>query len=92
MVARIAGFNRERIVLRPSLRFNGVKVFSATMRQQREQLGEAVTTWIAAHSELTLVDITVAQSSDAEFHCVEQGSEGRTRIVARELQSPSPDH
>jgi hypothetical protein len=70
MVARIAGFNRERIILRPSLRFTGVKVFSATVRQQREQLGEAVTAWIAAHSELTIVDITVAQSSDAEFHCV----------------------
>ena len=70
MVARIAGFNRERIVLRPSLRFTGVKVFSATVRQQREQLGEAITAWIAAHSELTIVDITVVQSSDAEFHCV----------------------
>jgi hypothetical protein len=83
MVARIAGYNRERIILRPSLRFNGVKVFSATMRQQREQLGEAVTAWIAAHSELTIVDITVAQSSDTEFHCVTLVAFYRDPCVAR---------
>jgi hypothetical protein len=27
-------------------RFNGVKVFSATMAQERENLGEKVTAWI----------------------------------------------
>lgn len=70
MVARTAGFNRDRIVLRPTLWLNGVKVFSATMRAQREHLGEDVTAWIAAHSELTIVDITVAQSSDEAFHCI----------------------
>lgn len=52
-------------------RFTGVKVFSATMFAQRSQLGEAVTAWIAAHPEITIVDLPdVVQSSDAQFHCV----------------------
>jgi hypothetical protein len=50
--------------------FTGIKVFSATMFAQRDKLGELVTAWIAAHPEITLVDIVVAQSSDAQFHCV----------------------
>lgn len=69
MATRILGTHRGCIVVRPDLRINGVKVFSATMRA-REQLGETVTAWITAHRELTIVDITVVQSSDAEFHCV----------------------
>ena len=70
MVARIAGFNRERIVLRPSLRFNGVKVFSATMVADRDQLGEKVSAWMANHSHLKVTDIVVTQSSDEAFHCI----------------------
>jgi hypothetical protein len=55
----------------PALRtFNGVKVFSATMFATRESLGESVTAWLAAHSEIELVDIVVTQSSDAEYHCL----------------------
>lgn len=50
--------------------FTGVKVFSATMFAQRDQLGELASAWIAAHPEITLVDINVLQSSDARFHCV----------------------
>jgi hypothetical protein len=57
-------------VVRPEVGFNGVKVFSATTGALRQQLGELVTAWLAEHSELTVVDITVAQSSDAGFHCV----------------------
>ncbi len=51
-------------------RFNGVKVFSATMFAQREQLGELVTEWMAANRQFTIIDIVVTQSSDASFHCV----------------------
>jgi hypothetical protein len=51
-------------------RFNGVKVFSATMYADRGQLGEKVSAWIAAHPEAELVDVVVSQSSDASFHCV----------------------
>ena len=52
-------------------RFTGVKVFSATMFAQRDKLGEVVTAWIAAHPEITLVEIPeVVQSSDTQFHCV----------------------
>jgi hypothetical protein len=48
--------------------FNGVKVFSATMFQQRAQLGDVVTAWIAAHPAFEIADIVVTQSSDDEFH------------------------
>ena len=51
-------------------RFNGVKVFSATMFAQREQLGETVSRWLADHSGYEVVDIVVTQSSDASFHCI----------------------
>lgn len=70
MAARSEGSRRGCVRTRPDLGFNGIKVFSATMRIQREQLGEAVSAWIAAHPEVTVVDVTVVQSSDAEFHCV----------------------
>jgi hypothetical protein len=40
------------------------------MFEQRKSLGEQITDWIAAHSDLVLVDATVTQSSDAEFHCL----------------------
>jgi hypothetical protein len=47
-----------------------VKVFSATMYQQRGQLGERVTEWISSHPEVTLTEFVVTQSSDSEFHCL----------------------
>ena len=50
--------------------FNGVKVFSATMLQDRERLGEKMTAWITAHPLYKIVDIWVTQSSDASFHCL----------------------
>ena len=46
------------LTLRKDLRFNGVKVFSATMVADRDQLGEKVT------------DIVITQSSDEAFHCI----------------------
>ena len=51
-------------------RFNGVKLFSATMAQERDQLGEKVTHWLEAHKSLKIVDKIVTQSSDEAFHCL----------------------
>jgi hypothetical protein len=59
-----------QLVLRKDLKFNGVKVFSATMVADRDQLGEKVTAWIAAHSERKVTDIVITQSSDEAFHCI----------------------
>lgn len=50
--------------------FTGVKVFSATMANQREVLGERITEWIRDHPKFDIVDRVVAQSSDSEFHCL----------------------
>ncbi len=50
--------------------FNGVKVFSATKFAERDRLGEVITRWLAEHPDLEIVDRTVTQSSDAEFHCI----------------------
>jgi len=60
---------RSKSPTRPS-RFTGVKVFGATMFGQRAKLGETVTEWLAAHPEIEVVDMVVAQSSDAQYHCV----------------------
>jgi hypothetical protein len=51
-------------------RFEGVKIFSATKAQDRAQLGERITAWIAEHPEYRIVDKTVTQSSDESFHCL----------------------
>ena len=51
-------------------RFNGVKVFSATMAQERENLGEKVTAWIREHQACQIVDTIVMQSSDEAFYCL----------------------
>lgn len=40
------------------------------MFEPRQRLGETVTEWIAAHPELTIVDIVQTQSSDDSFHCL----------------------
>ena len=50
--------------------FRGVKVFSATKAREREDLGEQVTRWLRANADLEIVDRTVMQSSDNEFHCL----------------------
>lgn len=59
------------ITLRKDVKFNGVKVFSATMVADRDQLGEKVTAWIASNKEHKKVtDIVITQSSDEAFHCI----------------------
>lgn len=61
---------RGQVVFVPDHPFNGIKVFSATMFEQRNRLGELVTEWIAAHPNVVVVEATVTQSSDAAFHCL----------------------
>ena len=51
-------------------KFNGVKVFSATMAQERDQLGEKLTAWLNERPHLKVVDKIVTQSSDEAFHCL----------------------
>jgi len=51
--------------------FHGVKVFSATKRNEREELGETVTRWLDANEDkIDIVDKVVTQSSDSEYHCL----------------------
>ena len=57
-------------MFRQDRRFNGVKVFSATMVADRSGLGEKVTDWMAKHPQYAITEIVVTQSSDAQFHCV----------------------
>jgi hypothetical protein len=66
----VTALGSGRFVARPNEPFNGVKIFSATMFQQREQLGETVTAWIAANPTKKVTEFVVTQSSDAEFHCI----------------------
>lgn len=53
-----------------ALKFNGVKVFSATMAQERDHLGEKVTQWLRDNPSVEIVDTIVRQSSDNAFHCL----------------------
>ena len=53
-----------------SNKFNGVKVFSATMAQERDQLGEKVSAWLAERPSIKVIDTVVTQSSDEAFHCL----------------------
>lgn len=52
------------------VKFNGVKVFSATMFADRDQLGEKITAWMASHPAFRVTDVVVTQSSDEAFHCL----------------------
>ena len=52
------------------VQFNGVQVFSSTKFAERAVLGETVTRWLAANSDVTIIDKVVTQSSDSEFHCL----------------------
>lgn len=49
---------------------SGVKVFTATKAKEREELGEQITRWLRANPRMTIVDKSVTQSSDREFHCL----------------------
>jgi hypothetical protein len=51
-------------------RFNGVKIFSATMAQERDRLGERITAWLRENQGCKIVDTIVTQSSDEAFHCL----------------------
>ena len=55
---------------KPLPRFNGVKVFSATMAQEREHLGGRITEWLRTRPHVEIVDTVVTQSSDEAFHCL----------------------
>lgn len=59
-----------RISFSDSKAFNGVKVFSATMMTDREQLGEKITQWIHKNPHCEIRDAVVTQSSDEAFHCI----------------------
>ncbi len=58
------------LTLRRDVKFNGVKVFSATMVADREQLGEKVTDWMSKNPSKKVTDIVITQSSDEAFHCI----------------------
>jgi hypothetical protein len=57
----------EKLASKP---FNGAKVFSATMAQDRELLGDKVTAWIQNNPRRQIVDTVVTLSSDSAFHCL----------------------
>ena len=51
--------------------FDAVKVFSATKQRERDELGETVSRWLTdQRGKIELVDKTILQSSDSEYHCV----------------------
>ncbi|HOX46102.1 MAG TPA: hypothetical protein PK668_21040 [Myxococcota bacterium] len=50
--------------------FNGVKIFSATLAKNREELGDRVNQWLEEHPGIEIVEMRVVQSSDREFHCI----------------------
>ncbi len=64
------GNQSGQLTLRSDVKFNGVKVFSATMVADRDQLGEKVTAWINQHTEKKVTNLVVTQSSDEAFHCI----------------------
>lgn len=51
-------------------KFTGVVVFSATKAQDRDRLGEQVTRWLKDNPQASVVDKSITQSSDSEFHCL----------------------
>ena len=59
-----------QLTLRSDVKFNGVKVFSATMVADRDQLGEKVSAWLASHTQYKVTHMVVTQSSDEAFHCI----------------------
>jgi hypothetical protein len=59
-----------KLTLRTDVKFNGLKVFSATMVADREKLGEKITAWMADNPSKKVTDIVITQSSDEAFHCI----------------------
>ena len=64
------GNQSGQLTLRRDVKFNGVKVFSATMVADRDQLGEKVTAWMTNNPDKKVTDVVVTQSSDEAFHCI----------------------
>jgi hypothetical protein len=58
------------LVVRKDVKFNGIKIFSATMVADREQLGEKITSWMSSHPHCQPCEFVVTQSSDEAFHCI----------------------
>jgi hypothetical protein len=58
-----AAVERGELVLRSGVRFDGMKVFSATTPEEGAALAARATAWIEDQTELEIVDITVVQSS-----------------------------
>jgi len=52
------------------IQFTGMKVFSTTLARDREAMGDNITRWVQENQQLEIVDKTVTQSSDKEFHCL----------------------
>lgn len=46
------------------------KVFSATMKRERDLLGDVITKWLKERASVTVDEKQVLQSSDEAFHCV----------------------
>lgn len=59
-----------RVTFGEDLKCNGVKVFSATMVTEREQLGDKITEWINGNPDCEVREAFVTQSSDDAFHCI----------------------
>lgn len=52
-------------------KFDGVKVFSATMMHDRGELGDKVTKWLADNTTtIEPAEFVIRQSSDSRFHCI----------------------
>ena len=64
------GNSTGTLTVRKDTKFNGIKVFSATMVADRDQLGEKVTAWLSSHPTCKPVEFVVTQSSDEAFHCL----------------------
>lgn len=70
--------------------FTGVKIFSATLAEQRALLGETVTQWLRVNPQVEVVETVVTQSSDSRFHCLTLVL--FFRGVAEAAQSRGPRH
>ena len=61
--------NIGRVNFNSHLTFNGVRVFSATMMNDRDHLGEKVTAWIEHNPSFKITDVVVTQPSTEAFPC-----------------------
>ena len=52
------------------MNISGCKVFSATKARDRAALDERINDWLAANTDLDVVDLVITLSSDNEFHCL----------------------